>query len=140
MAAVICAGDPDVPAILMVVNLADGKRLASWPCDPRSREWPVWLPDGGFLFANSRTPAVRVTASGAARPFPDADSARDWLPLALCPSGTQLVSARKQDRALILLNLADLSEVWRLPLRSRGRSRGHWMACVWRSGSGLSKV
>ena len=91
LAAVICAGDSNAPALVVVVSVVNGRRLHEWPCDPVSREWPLWLPDGGFLFANSRMSCVRSDAGGNVRPFPDAARATDMVPLALSPDGTRAV-------------------------------------------------
>lgn len=117
LAAVIFAGDSSVPAHLRVVSLTDGSAFSEWPCDHGSREWPLWLPDGGFLFANSRTPCLRADAGGGnVRPFPDAARAADVLPLALHPDGRRAVVALKSSPALAALNISDGQELWRTPL------------------------
>ncbi len=116
-AAVVFAGDSSTPARLRIVELATGRTLGEWPCDHDSREWPLWLPDGGFLFANSRTPCLRAGAGGEeARPFPDAGRAANVVPLALHPGGLRAVAGLKSEKALAAVDLADGREIWRTPL------------------------
>ncbi len=116
LAAVIFAGDSSSPALLRVVALADGRKLHEWACDHDSREWPLWLPGGGFLYANTRTPCLRADADGGnVRPFPDAARAAEMLPLALSPDGTRAIVALKRATALGALTVAEGKELWRTP-------------------------
>ncbi len=116
-AAVIFAGDSSEPALLRVMSLAEGRILREWPCDYASEEWPLWLPDGGFLFANTRTPCFRYDAAGEkVSPFPDAARAADVLLLALSPDGRRVVLALKSITALAAVEIGEGSELWRTRL------------------------
>ena len=118
LAAVIFAGDSSVPAEEQVVSLESGRTLISWPCAYDSREWPVWLEDGGFLFANTRSPScVRLSADATqSAPWPSAERAANVQPLALSPDAVRVLVALRAEKALAVLSLADGAEVWRTPL------------------------
>jgi hypothetical protein len=118
LAAVMCAGDSNVPAALHVVSLSDGRSLGVWSAVYSSREWPIWLADGGFLFGNSMTPCLRSDAEGKnIRPFPDEASASALVPLARNPTGSRVIVAHRSSNALVCLNVADGRESWRTPLQ-----------------------
>ena len=118
-ASVIFEGDVETPALLQVIGLGDGQVVAEWPCDPGSRGFPLWLPDGGFLYAGKRTACLRADAGGInLRPFPDAGRAAEVLPLALHPDGTRVVVAWKTEKALAVLTLPGGVEEWRMPLQN----------------------
>lgn len=117
LAAVIFAGDSSAPSHLRIVSLENGRTLGEWPCTNLSPEWPLWLADGGFLFANSLTPCLRADAGGSMlTPFPDPERSADTLPLALAPDGNNVVVAMKSSKTLARLSLADRREIWRTPL------------------------
>jgi WD40 repeat protein len=117
LAAVIFAGDSNVPAMLRIVSLTNGRTLGQWPCLPTSREWPLWLPDGGFLFGNTLTPCLRGGPGGEnVRPFPDPARAADCLPLALHPDGSQTIVGLRSAPALAALSLTTNKELWRTPV------------------------
>ncbi len=118
-ASVIFEGDVETPARLQVIGLGDGQVVAEWPCDPGSRGFPLWLPDGGFLYAGKGTACLRADPGGVnLRPFPDAGRAAEVLPLALHPDGTRVVVAWKTEKALAVLTLPGGVEQWRTPLQN----------------------